>query len=119
MKTTLDLIKDFVRENYGESELENPSYDLNRMAHYVDTHNELNQEIKKYVDEEITLEIERDPELYFQRTEEWGDGRVDYVYNEEKALYNVLEDLDGRDLMENQDICYLFEKYVKNICEED
>lgn len=43
LKSTKQLIKEFVCDNYGQSELENPSWNIEELANYIDNESKGNR----------------------------------------------------------------------------
>lgn len=114
----LKLIKKFIKDNYGESELSNPSYNLKLLAEFLERNISLNKAIFDYIDRRIELEIERNPELYNVRKVEYPSCSSGYetVADEDKALDNVLDDID--DILENNSVCNAFISYVRGLYNE-
>lgn len=115
MKTTLEMLKDFVRKNYGESELENPCYDLDALADYLDTHNEFGQEIRTWIDEETDLELDRHPQDYNPRYYLTGAGVGAYEceYDEHKAREYVIDNFDITEVLESESVLDKLKEFVK------
>lgn len=108
MKTTLEMLKDFVRKNYGESELENPSYDLESLANYLDYHNGLNVVIRDIVEDLTEKRLDYYPERY-------EIDRRNEVYNELKAREDVIDNLELEDILATSKFEFAFEEYLKNV----
>lgn len=125
MKTISVLIKEWVKENYGESELNNPSWDIKSLAEHLHKNRptlELENVIENWIDAETQSEIENHPEDYetYYDCGYYNNGvgmascGGDYEYDEEKARETVLEELDEREILENDEVRKAFLKWIYN-----
>lgn len=118
--TYYETIKNWVKENYGESEIENPSWNIKELANEVWQKRptaELEEVIENWIDAETQSEIENHPEDYYIRTTTGGFGfegcaKNEDVYDEEKARETVLDELDEREILENDEVREAFLKWV-------
>lgn len=125
--TYYETIKKWVKENYGESEIENPSWDIKKLANEVWRKRptaELEEVIENWIDAETQSEIENHPEDYEKYYCDYGyiDTGVgmrscggEWEYDEEKAREVVLDELDEREILENDEVRQAFLKWIKNV----
>lgn len=121
--TYYETIKNWVEENYGESEIENPSWNIKELSNEVWRKRptaELEEVIENWIDAEVQSEIENNPEDYYVRTTTGGFGyegcaKNEDIYNEEKARETVLDELDEREILENDEVREAFLKWIKNV----
>ena len=101
MTETLKIIKKFVKNNYGESEVENPSYDLKALANEIDSRYKL-KEIQEKLESEFQYWFERNKEEYFLYHEKGGFGEIgcaknEDVFDEIKAREDFLDNYEWAD----------------------
>lgn len=123
MTDTYKIIKKFVKDNYGDT----TCYDLKKLANEVWRKRptaELEEVIENWIDAEVQSEIENHPEDYEKQYCDYGyiDTGVgmlpcggEWEYDEEKAREVVLDELDEREILENDEVRKAFLKWIKNV----
>ena len=114
--TCYNIIKKFIKNNYGESEVENPCYNLKALANEIESELKL-KEIKSRLETLIQYKIERHPESYYIRTTTGGFGysgcaKNEDVYDEVKAKEDVIDDCEW---VEDDQICELINELLWRI----
>ena len=121
--TYYNTIKNWVKNNYGESEIENPSWNIEKLANEVWRKRptaELENVIENWIDAEVQSEIENNPEDYYVRTTTGGFGfegcaKNEDIYDEKKARERVIEEFDVGELLENDEVREAFRQWVVDV----
>lgn len=113
MTETLKIIKKFIKNNYGESEVENPCYNLKALANEIDSRYKL-KEIKSRLETLIQYRIERHSDEYFLYHEKGGFGETgcaknEDVFDEVRAREDVIDDCLWT---EDEQICELINELL-------
>lgn len=82
MTDTYKIIKKFVKDNYGKSEADNPSYNLQALADEIDSRYKL-KAIKERLQSLLEYKLEREFEDYFLYHTTGGFGETGCAKNED------------------------------------